>query len=75
MSSNEKSYESDSLKVYWKPEICEHVGECVQGLPNVFNVNHKPWISIENAETKEIMRVIDTCPSKALTYELKNKRI
>ena len=31
--------------------------------------------SIENAETKEIMRVIDTCPSKALSYEMKNKGI
>ena len=39
MSSNVKSYESDSLKVYWKPEICEHAGKCVKRLPNVFNVN------------------------------------
>ena len=75
MNSNEKSYESDSLKVYWKPEICEHAGKCVKGLPNVFNVNHKPWISIENAKTKEIMLVIDTCQSKALSYEMKNKGI
>lgn len=69
----EKTYETDNLIIHWKPELCEHARECVRGLPQVFDVNKKPWVMPENASDEEIMKVIDRCPSKALSYEIKNK--
>lgn len=73
MSQTEKTYETESIKIYWRPDICKHAGECVRGLPSVFNVNKNPWVSPQNATTEEIMSVIDRCPSKALTYQKNEK--
>lgn len=67
----EKIYETDKITIYWKPDICQHAGECVRGLPEVFNVDRKPWIMPEKATEKEIGNVIDRCPSGALSYKFK----
>lgn len=69
----EKHYETDGLTIVWKPELCQHAAECVRGLPQVFNVDRRPWIMPENATDAEIMEVIDRCPSGALSYIVKNK--
>ncbi|WP_144549490.1 (4Fe-4S)-binding protein [Bacillus sp. X1(2014)] len=71
MSENIKTYEAESIKIYWKPNICKHAAECVKGLPSVFNTQKRPWVSPRNATAEKIMEVIDRCPSKALTYEQK----
>lgn len=71
MSEAVKTYETEQVKVFWRPEICQHAGECVKGLPSVFDVNKRPWVSVENAAPEDIMRVVDLCPSKALTYQQK----
>ncbi|WP_428912241.1 (4Fe-4S)-binding protein [Niallia sp. Krafla_26] len=73
MDKNIKIYETDTIKIFWQPKVCEHAAECVKGLPKVFDVNKRPWISPENAMPQEMMDVINRCPSKALTYENKNK--
>jgi len=54
--------------VCWQPEKCMHSRECVKGLPKVFNNAKKPWIDIDSASSEEIMKVIDRCPSGALSY-------
>jgi uncharacterized Fe-S cluster protein YjdI len=69
MSEAVKTYETEDIKIYWRPDVCKHAAECVKGLPGVFDVNKKPWISPQNATAEDIMRVIDRCPSKALTYQ------
>lgn len=71
MSDAVKTYETDDLTVYWRPGICQHVGNCVRGNGNVFDVKRRPWIDLSQASTEEIMRVIDTCPSGALSYKRK----
>ena len=75
MSQTVKTYETEDIKIYWRADVCQHAAECVKGLPLVFNVKKKPWISPQNATTEEIMKVIDRCPSGALTYEQKNEQI
>jgi hypothetical protein len=37
-------------------------------LPDVFSSKKKPWINVHAASSKEIMKAVDTCPSRALTY-------
>jgi uncharacterized Fe-S cluster protein YjdI len=64
-----KEYTNGEIIVCWDPDKCIHAGECVRGLPQVFNRNSTPWVDIKEASSAEIMRVIDRCPSGALTYK------
>lgn len=65
-----KVYENDKIKVVWRPDRCVHSGNCVTGSHRVFNVQRRPWVNINAADVDEIKRIIDTCPSGALSYEL-----
>ncbi|VAV83545.1 hypothetical protein MNBD_BACTEROID02-69 [hydrothermal vent metagenome] len=67
-----KEYSNGELTVIWKPKSCIHAAECVKQLPNVYNPNAKPWITINNATTDALKSQIDACPSGALTYKLNN---
>lgn len=64
-----KEYSCEGLIVRWNPEKCIHAQECVKGLPQVFNHDRRPWINMKGASPEEIMKVIDRCPSGALTYQ------
>ncbi|HPW73889.1 MAG: (4Fe-4S)-binding protein [Methanothrix sp.] len=64
-----KEYTREGLTVQWNPEKCIHAQECIKGLPGVFNRDSKPWIDMRGASLEEIMRVIDRCPSGALSYK------
>lgn len=66
-----KKYETDEIVVFWKPWLCQHAAKCVHGNPKVFEVGRRPWIKLEEASAEEIAKIIDTCPSGALTYLLK----
>ncbi len=63
-----KEYANDEIVVCWKPEKCIHSRNCVKGLPEVFDRGKRPWINMSGASSEEIMRVIDRCPSGALSY-------
>lgn len=66
-----KTHETDELRVFWKADICQHSGNCVRGNGAVFDPKRRPWIDLSQASAEEIMRVIDTCPSGALSYKQK----
>jgi uncharacterized Fe-S cluster protein YjdI len=68
-----RSYTSDELTVFWRPELCIHSANCLIGLPRVFNTVRRPWINIQGSSSAEIIKTVNTCPSRALTY-LKNSR-
>lgn len=63
-----KGYSNGEVTVYWRPELCIHSANCIIGLPSVFNTKKKPWINIHGSESKEIIKAVDSCPSRALTY-------
>ena len=63
-----KEFSNGEITVYWKSELCIHSANCLLGLPGVFNSKKKPWINVHASNSKDIMKVIDTCPSRALTY-------
>lgn len=55
------------IKVTWDKEICQHAGECVGSLPQVFKVgNDGLAIHVENAPEQDIVEVVQRCPSGAL---------
>ncbi|WP_431559480.1 (4Fe-4S)-binding protein [Methyloceanibacter sp.] len=66
-------YRNDKVVVRYDPKICIHAGECVRGLPSVFNVSKKPWIDVSGASADVIAEQVKRCPSGALTYELLKK--
>jgi len=65
-----QEYRSDTIIVRYDPKVCIHAAECVKGLPAVFDVSKQPWVHVSAATSDEIKRVIDLCPSGALTYEM-----
>ena len=66
-----RSYTNDEITVFWRPELCIHSANCLIGLPGVFDSTERPWINIRGASSAEIIKTVDTCPSRALLY-LKN---
>ena len=74
MEDKEKSFSNNEITVYWKPSLCIHSAICLHGLPNVFNLNAKPWINIYGAPNIDIINVVNKCPSGALSYSKKNEK-
>jgi uncharacterized Fe-S cluster protein YjdI len=64
-----RAYRGAELTVYFDARRCIHAAECVRGLPAAFDTGRKPWIVADAAETEEVARVVERCPSGALTYE------
>jgi uncharacterized Fe-S cluster protein YjdI len=60
-----QEHKNDKLVVRYDPAICIHAGECVRGLPSVFNLSKKPC-----ASAAAVIEQVEHCPSGALTYEL-----
>jgi len=65
---NVKEFSNGEITVYWKADLCIHSANCLMGMPRVFNTKRKPWINVTGADSKEIMKTVDSCPSRALTY-------
>lgn len=60
-------YPKGDITVVWKPDLCTHCTDCVQGLPAVFDYRRRPWIDTSKAETREIIDQVNKCPSGALS--------
>ena len=59
-------YETPTVTVTFDPEICQHTGICLRGLPNVFDVTRKRWVRPELAAAEEVIAQVARCPSGAL---------
>ncbi|WP_288927980.1 CDGSH iron-sulfur domain-containing protein [uncultured Maritimibacter sp.] len=60
---------SDEITIQFDGSKCIHARRCVLGLPAVFKPGTPGgWLFPENARAAEIARVIDACPSGALSY-------
>jgi uncharacterized Fe-S cluster protein YjdI len=64
-----KTYEGKQIDVSFDAEICQHAGNCVRGLPAVFETGRKPWILPDNATAEEVAAQVERCPSGALRYQ------
>ncbi|MGF9853565.1 (4Fe-4S)-binding protein [Bacillus paramobilis] len=68
MNNEYKRYTGKDIDVFFDAEICAHAAKCVKGLPEVFDINKKPWVNANGAEADKIAKVINQCPSGALKY-------
>lgn len=64
-----KEYSNGEITILWKPDKCIHSDICVQTLPNVYKPKERPWITPQNATTKEIIEQVAKCPSGALSIK------
>ncbi len=68
MSEHSLKYTNGEVTIVWKPDVCIHSGNCVRGLPTVFDVRKRPWITPQGATTEEIIAQVNKCPSGALSW-------
>ncbi|HZU81094.1 MAG TPA: (4Fe-4S)-binding protein [Acidimicrobiales bacterium] len=64
-----KSYPGTHVTVSFDPEVCAHSGNCVRGLPAVFDTDRHPWIDADGAAAEEVVAQVGLCPSGALRIE------
>lgn len=64
-----RSYPGAHVTVTFDPEICQHSGNCVRGLPVVFDTARHPWIDADGATAEEVVAQVGRCPSGALRIE------
>ena len=69
-----KEYTNGEITVVWTPRLCDHSAICISELPKVFDNLKRPWIKMENAPTEDIIKVVDRCPTRALTWYKNNKK-
>lgn len=73
MSERKKSYSNDEITVIWKPDVCIHSTKCWKSSLAVFNPKRRPWIDMKGGSTEDIIKIVDNCPSGALSFERNNK--
>ena len=59
-------YRGTELDVSFDKDVCIHAAECVRTLPQVFDVDRKPWILPDGGSPEELRDVVTRCPSGAL---------
>ncbi len=64
-----RTYESESIRVYWDSSRCIHTGICLNALPAVFDVRARPWVDVGAADADVIASAVEQCPTAALRYE------
>jgi len=67
-----KSFVGDRVTISFDSDVCEHSGNCVQGLAAVFDTSKKPWIDPDGASDEEVIAQVARCPSGALRIEPTN---
>jgi uncharacterized Fe-S cluster protein YjdI len=67
-------YSNSKLTVFWDSSKCIKAGRCDGQLPQVFDPDSRPWVKINAADPESIKRVIDSCPSGALSYQVPGEK-
>jgi uncharacterized Fe-S cluster protein YjdI/CDGSH-type Zn-finger protein len=68
--SDARAYTAPGVTVFYDRGRCLHFAECLRGLPQVFDVEKRPWIQPGNASAEQVAEVVRRCPSGALHYRL-----
>ena len=68
-----KTYTGPLVDVSFDGDVCQHSGNCVNGMPSVFDVSSRPWIDPgragDPAAAHQLRKVVGRCPSGALRIE------
>ncbi|WP_445476326.1 CDGSH iron-sulfur domain-containing protein [Methanococcoides methylutens] len=61
-------YVGKEITIHDNRGVCSHRGYCTDNLPSVFRMKQEPWIDPDGASVEDIIRVVEMCPSGALSY-------
>jgi len=64
-----KHYSKDNITVVWQPAKCSHSKICFHDLPQVFNPNNRPWVTLSECSEEEVIAQVKKCPSGALSIK------
>lgn len=64
-----RRYSNGEITVIWQPAKCNHNGNCWRRLPQVFDTKKRPWVYVHGADSSTIAKVVNECPTQALTWE------
>lgn len=67
--STARGYETDEIRVLWDATRCIHTAICLRTLPDVFDVDARPWIDVTGADAEAIAATVRKCPTGALRYD------
>jgi CDGSH-type Zn-finger protein len=68
-----RDYIGEHITIHDNRRLCAHAGNCTHGLASVWRMGEKPWIDPDGADAKDIIAVIEKCPSGALSYTIDEK--
>ena len=63
-----REYQGKGVTIQYDVKRCIHAEACAKGLSEVFKTSVIPWIDLEGASTKKIIKQVKKCPSGALSY-------
>ena len=72
MSDSIKRYEGKDADVCWDSRLCIHVGECGRSQDELFVGGRDPWCQPDMVSLDQVVRVVERCPTGAITYERKD---
>jgi CDGSH-type Zn-finger protein len=64
------AYAGKRITIFDNRAICSHAAHCTDELASVFRHHDTPWIDPDGAEVSQIIKIIRTCPSGALSYAI-----
>ena len=64
-----RTFSSDAISVHWESERCIHTAICLNALPQVFDLQRRPWIKAGAEDAATVAAAVERCPTGALTYE------
>lgn len=73
MRNSKKEYSNGVVTVVYDADICSHSEVCSKGLPEVFQPGSRPWVKVKGASTEEIIKQVQKCPSRALSFYMNSQ--
>ncbi|MCF7560381.1 (4Fe-4S)-binding protein [Sabulilitoribacter multivorans] len=68
METTANIFSNSDITVTYQPCICINAERCARELSNVFRNSVIPWIDLDGAPAKKIIKQIKKCPSGALQF-------
>ncbi|RKE98066.1 (4Fe-4S)-binding protein [Ichthyenterobacterium magnum] len=74
MKTTANVFSNDEITVTYQPCVCVNAERCARELSNVFRQSIIPWIDLDGASTKKIIKQVNKCPSGALKYHINSNK-
>ena len=75
MNANANVFSNDEITVTYNPCRCINAERCALELSTVFRQSVIPWIDLDGASTKKIVKQIERCPSGALQCQFNKAEV